>query len=138
VFGEDNLSGTYTVSNTGSINFPLIGDVNVDGKTIVQVVDLIKKDLADGFIYQPRVSAQVLTYRPFYILGEVNKPGEYPCEAGLTILKAVAAAGGFTYRANTKKVIIQRTLGQTTRNVTVGIGDTVAPGDTIRVLERWF
>lgn len=94
--------------------------------------------LADGYIRDPRVSAEVLNYRPFYILGEVNKPGEYPYTNGLTVLNAVATAGGFTYRANTKSVFIRRANEASEKAYPLSSVPAVAPGDTIRVAERFF
>jgi polysaccharide export outer membrane protein len=94
--------------------------------------------LANGYLRDPKVSAEVLNYRPFYILGEVNKPGDYPYTSGLSVMNAIAKAGGFTYRANTKKVFIRRS-NEDKENVHVLNGDLmIQPGDTVRVVERFF
>jgi len=108
VFGEDALTGEFFVSGGGKIAFPLIGDIDVLGLTIPEIQAAVEAKLKDGYLKQPKVSAEVLNYRPFYILGEVQKPGEYPFSNGLTVMNAVATANGFTYRANTKRVYIKR------------------------------
>jgi len=138
VYGEATLSGEYSVSGSGTISFPLIGDVPATNRTIRDVQSDIEKKLSDGYLLKPQVSAEVLTYRPFYILGEVNRPGEYPYSSGLTVLKAVATAGGFTYRANNRRVYIKsgNGTGESAYNLTTMT--PVAPGDTIRIGERHF
>lgn len=138
VFGEDSLTGEFFVSGTGKISFPLIGDVDALGKTIPELQRAIEAKLADGYLKQPKVSAEVLNYRPFYILGEVMKPGEYPFTNGLTVLNAVATAQGFTYRADKHKVFIRRasTTEETSEPLTPNT--PVEPGDTIRIGERFF
>jgi len=138
VFGEESLTGEFFVSGGGKISFPLVGDVDALGKTIPELQRDIEAKLADGYLKQPKVSAEVLNYRPFYILGEVMKPGEYPYTNGLTVLNAVATAQGFTYRADTKKVFIRR--ADTPGELAEPLSPTtkVAPGDTIRIGERFF
>jgi polysaccharide export outer membrane protein len=138
VFNEDTLSGEFTVSDSGVLSLPLIGDVKAIGRTPREVIKDIETKLADGYLRQPRVSMDVLTYRPFYILGEVSKPGEYPYSNGLSALNAVARAEGFTYRANKKKIFIKR-FGETMeREYKLDSGVTIYPGDTVRVGERYF
>ena len=138
VFGEESLTGEFFVSGGGKISFPLIGEVEVLGKTIPEIQALIEAKLADGYLKMPKVSAEVLNYRPFYILGEVMKPGEYPYTNGLTVLNAVATASGFTYRADKRKVFIRR--ASTKEEISEALTPTtlVAPGDTIRIGERLF
>ena len=96
--------------------------------------------LADGYVNNPRVSIQVVSFRPFYILGEVNKPGEYPVSTGLTLVQAVAPAGGYSYRANTKRVYLKRASETTEQPIDLRGGKTVIvrAGDTIRIAERHF
>ena len=138
MFNEDTLSGEFTVSDSGVLSLPLIGDVKAIGRTPREVIKDIETKLADGYLRQPRVSMDVLTYRPFYILGEVSKPGEYPYSNGLSALNAVARAEGFTYRANKKKIFIKR-FGETAeREYKLDSGVTIYPGDTVRVGERYF
>jgi polysaccharide export outer membrane protein len=96
VFGEDSLSGEFVVSSAGKVELPLIGAVDVSGLTIAQFQAAVEKALRDGYLKDPRVSAEVENYRPFFILGEVQKPGQYPYTASLTVMNAVATAQGFT------------------------------------------
>lgn len=138
VFDEPSLSGEFLVNANGSLSMPLIGDVPVAGATPSVVTETIRKRLADGFLKNPQVSIDVLTYRPFYILGEVNKPGEYPYSNGLTVLNAVATAQGFTYRANKKRVAIKHAGGTEEAKEKLSPDLQVRPGDTIRIQERLF
>jgi len=138
VFGEDSLSGEFLISGAGKISFPLIGDIDALGKTIPQIQAAIEAKLADGYLKQPKVSAEVLNYRPFYILGEVMKPGEYPYTNGLTVLNAVATASGFTYRADKRKVFIKRAATDEEKPQDLTPTTPVEPGDTIRIGERFF
>lgn len=139
VFGEDTLSGEYEVSGeAGVVSMPLIGDVQAGGLTVTQLQTLIEAKLKDGYLKEPHVSIEVLNYRPFYILGEVTKPGEYPYTTGLTVLNAVATANGFTYRADTHKVFIKRAGDPVEHEYPLTSMTLVQPGDTIRVKERFF
>ena len=138
VFGEDNLSGEFFVDGAGMVSLPLVGEVPAAGKTVAQFRSELESRLSDGYLNDPRVSAEVLNYRPFYILGEVEESGEYPYTDGLTVMNAVARAGGFTYRANTRTVFIKR--ADTDAEVELPLNATlrVMPGDTIRIAERFF
>ena len=139
VFGEPKLDGEYVVSSTGVVSFPLIGNIRAGGQTVEAMQEEIRSKLAAGYLKDPRVSAEVLNYRPFYILGEINKPGEYPFVNGITVQQAVAMAGGFSYRANTRRVFIKRALDTSERPVEIkGVAVMLTPGDTIRVGERFF
>ncbi len=138
VFNEPTLSGEFNVNSNGAIAFPLIGDVKAEGRTTTEVGRDISDRLAEGYLRSPQVSIDVLTFRPFFILGEVNKPGEYPYMNGLTVLQAVATAQGFTYRANKSKVYIKKEGDTSEHEYKVTTATPVAPGDTIRVTERFF
>lgn len=140
VYGEDTLTGEYKVSADGAISFPLIGNVPVSGKTITDLQSELTTKLGSGYFENPRVSAEILDYRPYYILGEVNRPGQYEYAAGLTIQQAVAAAGGFTYRANDDRIFLKRALDTSEKLVDLEKNPSflVQPGDTIRVGERFF
>ncbi len=138
VFGEEALTGEFTVGNSGKVSLPLIGEVQAEGLTIAQLQEAIAQALRQGYINEPRVNAEVLNYRPFYILGEVNKPGEYPYTANLTVLNAVATAEGFTYRADTRRVYIRRADSAGEQVYPLTTNTQVAPGDTIRIGERFF
>ncbi|WP_243403014.1 MULTISPECIES: polysaccharide biosynthesis/export family protein [Bacteria] len=138
VFGDPGLGGEFTIGGSGFVALPLIGEVDVRGLTSTQLQDRIVARLADGYLKDPRVAVEVLSTRPFYILGEVNKPGQYPFANGLTVLGAVAQAGGYTYRAKTKQVLIKHAGQDEERAEPVTATTLVAPGDTIRIKERWF
>ena len=138
VFNEDALTGEFLVGGNGKISMPLIGEVQAAGLTVSMLQEEIAVALRQGYINEPRVSAEILTYRPFYILGEVNKPGEYPFTNNLTALNAVATAQGFTYRANTKMVYIKRAGDNGEQAYPLTTATQVAPGDTIRIGERYF
>ncbi len=138
VFGEQDLTGEFLVSGAGRISMPLIGEVPAVGLTVAELQTAIEAKLADGYMKMPRVSAEVLNYRPFYILGEVKKPGEYPYTNKLTVLKAVATAEGFTYRANTRRVFIKRAEAADEAEFPLNQETEVEPGDTIRIAERFF
>lgn len=138
VFGEESLSGEFIVSGTGKISLPLIGDVQVAGLTIRAFQDEVQNALKAGYLKDPRVSAEVLNFRPYYILGEVSSPGRYPFTDGLTVINAVAAAGGFTYRAKKSVVYIKRINDVQEHKYALSGTTRVMPGDTIRIPERIF
>lgn len=139
VYNEPNLTGEYSVTTAGNVAFPLVGMIPVKDRTTEDVTAAIAAKLADGYVNDPKVSVEILNYRPFYILGEVAKPGEYAFVNGMTIEQAVAAAGGFTYRANQKTVFLRRGENNGERSVKVRERPIpVLPGDTIRVGERYF
>ncbi|PHS28250.1 MAG: polysaccharide biosynthesis protein [Robiginitomaculum sp.] len=138
VFGEEDLSGEFVVDGGGQVSLPLVGEVSAKGKTVRQFQRAVEAKLKEGYLTDPRVSAEVLNFRPFYILGEVKSPGEYPYLSGLTVMNAVATAEGFTYRADTRKVYIKRAgeIGEYAYTLTTET--PVQPGDTIRIGERFF
>lgn len=138
VYGEPDLSGEFFVNGAGRVSIPLVGEVAAAGLSVRQFQDSVQKALSDGYLKEPRVSAEVLTFRPFYILGEVVKPGTYPYTTGLTVFNAVATAGGFTYRADKNKVYIKHLGESEERKLSLDPTVTVAPGDTIRIGERFF
>lgn len=139
VYNEPALTGEYNVTPAGGIAFPLVGAVDAANRTIDDVTKDLTARLSAGYVNDPRVSVEVLNYRPFYILGEVNKPGEYPYVSGLTVEQAVALAGGFTYRANEKTATLRRQSANAPAAVSLrGAQVAVLPGDTIRIGERYF
>jgi len=140
VFGEDTLTGEYVITSGGNLTFPLVGNLSATDKTVEQMQDSLIAALADGYVLNPKVSIQVLSFRPFYILGEVNRPGEYPVTTGLTFEQAVASAGGYTYRANTKKAFLKRATDTAERPVDLRGPEPIVirAGDTIRIRERHF
>lgn len=138
VFGEDDLSGEYEVDGTGVVSIPLINDVKIGGLSIRESEALIIEKFSDGYLKKPKISIDILNFRPFFILGEVNKPGSYPYVDNLTILNAVATAGGYTYRAKTNMVMLKRPTVNSGEEFKVKDDYKVLPGDIIRVMERFF
>ena len=138
VFGQPDLSGQFEIDGTGALSMPLIGQVQALGLTTPELEQRIVAMLEGDYILNPRVSAEVINYRPFYILGEVNRPGEYPYTSGLTVLNAVAASGGFTYRANKKVVYIKSVDSNEEQAFQLNSSTVVRPGDTLRIGERIF
>lgn len=138
VFGEPTLSGEYSVAADGSISLPLIGEVPATGHTIDEVIAQARTRLSDGFLRDPKVSGEVSVFRPYFILGEVSTPGNYPYAVGLTAMNAIAAAKGFTPRANRDVVLIRRQGEATEVNYKLTPELRIYPGDTIRVGERYF
>jgi protein involved in polysaccharide export with SLBB domain len=137
-FGEEALTGEFSIGGSGMVSLPLIGEVRAAGLSVSEFQGQVEAKLKEGYLKEPRVSVEVLNYRPFYILGEVEKPGTYPYTNGLTVLNAVATAEGFTYRANTKRVFIKRAGDGGEQEFPLTSSILVAPGDTIRIGERFF
>jgi polysaccharide export outer membrane protein len=138
VFGQDALSNSYSVDGSGHISMPLIGPVAVQGMTTQDVGHALEARFRDGFLREPRVSVEVEAYRPFFILGEVNSPGQYPYVSGMTVETAVAIAGGFTPRAARWSADLTRVSSGRAITATVPVIQPVRPGDTIDVRERLF
>jgi polysaccharide export outer membrane protein len=136
VFGVPELGGAFTVSGAGIVSLPLVGDIKASGLTVAQLTDVIGQKLKDGYVLDPKISMQVTSFRPYYILGEVNKPDQYAYADGLNVLNAVARAGGFTYRAQEKHVFIKHAGERKETEDLLTTDLMVAPGDTIRVAER--
>lgn len=139
VFNEPTLSGQeFQVNSDGDASLPLIGPVHVTGMTTRAAEEMITGRYAAGFLKNPKVNIDITDFRPFYILGEVKKPGEYPYANGMTVLNAAALAEGFTYRANTKRVYIRHNGGGPEQIVPLVANTPVLPGDTVRIVERFF
>lgn len=138
VYGEEDLSGEFLVDGSGQVQLPLIGQVKAATLTIHEFVAEVVSVLKEGYLKDPKVSVEVLNYRPFYIIGEVNKPGEYPFENGLNVLGAIALAGGYTYRANDSDVYVRRAGTNKEEAVRADSNTKIYPGDIIRVAERFF
>lgn len=137
-FGEESLSGEFFVGGSGKVSIPLVGELPALGLTAREFQASVEAALKEGYLKEPRVSVEILNYRPFYILGEVEKPGTYPYTSGLSVVNAVATAGGYTYRANTKRVFIKRPDSDKEEEYPLESNTPVAPGDTIRIAERFF
>ena len=138
VYGQEDLSRTYPVGADGSIAIPLIGTVEARGRTTDQLENTIVTALAAGYLRDPDVSIEVQAYRPFFILGEVKTPGQYPYVSGMTVEEAVAIAGGYTYRAYRSRVEISRRLPDGLMVGQAPAEMAILPGDTITVHERIF
>lgn len=138
VFGEDQLSGEYQVDSTGSVALPLVGEISAAGKSPREFEEAVRTAYANGYVRDPKISIEVLDFRPYYILGEVKKPGEYPYRTGLTVISAIAAAEGYTYRANTAAVLIDRPGQAGQLKVRATANEPIYPGDVITVNERFF
>jgi len=138
VFGQDGLTNSYLVDAAGDIAMPLIGSVAVRGLTTDQLSRRIGDLLRQGYVREPHVAVEIESYRPFFILGEVTQPGQYPYVANMTVETAVAIAGGFGPRGDRKTVIISRNYGGQVARFRTPVTAQVQPGDTIQVQERWF
>ncbi|MBV1933789.1 MAG: polysaccharide export protein [Parvibaculaceae bacterium] len=138
VFGQEDMSGEYKVDGSGFISIPLMEPMQTRGLSTQQLEAELVAQLAQTLLRNPSVSVEILSYRPFFILGEVNSSGQYPFVSGMTVQTAVAIAGGFTYRANELDVLITRKQGDEIVELRVESNQLVLPGDTILIEERFF
>jgi len=138
VFGQDGLSNTYIVDVAGKIAMPLIGAVSARGCTTTQLARVIADKLRNGFVREPHVAVEVELYRPFFILGEVTLPGQYPYVPNMTVETAVAIAGGYTPRAFKRRIEVSHQVNGLTETRVVSPNYPVRPGDTVHIAERWF
>jgi polysaccharide export outer membrane protein len=139
VFGQPTLTGEYSLDGNGVLAFPLVGNINANGATIMQLQKAIAAKLEPDYLINPNISAEIVTRRPFYVIGEVQKPGNYPYVSDMTAIHAVAMAGGFTYRARKNNFYIRRLDKEGTMfRVEATAGTILRAGDTLEVRERWF
>ncbi len=138
VFGQDGITNTYIVDASGHVTLPLIGSVAARGLTNRGLAAAIAERLRAGFIREPHVAIEIQSYRPFFILGEVTAPGQYPFVPNMTAETAVAIAGGFTARASRSTIYLSRTADGVMVRAAVPVTTPVRPGDTITIAERWF
>jgi polysaccharide export outer membrane protein len=138
VFGQEGLTNAYAVDPNGAITMPLIGAVPARGLTTTELAASIAARLRRGYIREPHVAVEIEAYRPFFILGEVTNPGQYPYVANMTVETAVAIAGGFTPRAFRREVKVSRTQNGVVTRGSAPLIFQIQPGDTINVGERWF
>jgi len=138
VYGHEDLSGEFDVDPTGNVSLPLIGDVVAAGLTANEFEVAITNRLRPDYLKNPRVSTELLDYRPFYIFGEVKLPGSYSYTNGMTVISAVAVAGGFTYRARKNRIRIVRGTGNSQTELQADNDTPILPGDVIEVPERFF
>ena len=137
VFGQDDLSIETLLGNSGNINYPFLGEIVVAGLTVKQVENVIELGLKGDYLVSPNVSVQVIAYRPFYIHGEVKKPGGYPYHPGMTINQAVALAGGLTERADDDNISLFKE-GDKSNKQEASLDYKVSAGDTITIDQRFF
>lgn len=138
VFGHEDVSGDYEIDGTGQITFPLLGPLRAEGQTLEQLRTRIQQDLNRDYLVDPRVSVEVLNYRPIFILGQVTTPGSYAYAVGMTVRHAVALAGGYTRRASTDDMKLIRIENGVQKELEVQEEHTLLPGDTVEVLRRFF
>lgn len=138
VYGQEGLTNTYTIDAAGSITMPLIGQVPARGRSPAALAAEITARLRNGYIREPSVAVEIESYRPFFILGEVQAPGQYPYVPNMTVESAVAIAGGFSPRARRDVVTVTHTDANGTGRYVVPLGTALGPGDTVQVGERWF
>jgi polysaccharide export outer membrane protein len=138
-FGVDQLSGQFRVDDQGNIAMPLVGEVNAAGATPAELAARLTGRLRNQkFVRDPSVSVEVLSYRPIFVLGEVSRPGQYPFSPGMTMLTAVAVAGGFTYRAVEGYASDVRTIDGHAVTGKIVPSSFLAPGDVVKIYERHF
>lgn len=138
VFGQAELSREYLVSDSGTVTLPLIGSVEAAGRTLPAFEEEVAAKLRNGILVDPNVTAEIITYRPFYILGETRAPGQYPYVPQMTVLTAVSMSGGFTFRAEEDEVSITRLVDGRMTEFRADPLDFVEPGDVVNVYERYF
>jgi polysaccharide export outer membrane protein len=138
VFGQDGLSNSYIVDAAGNITMPLIGAVSARDTSTSELARVVGARLRNGFIREPHVAIEVESYRPFFILGEVTYPGQYPFVPNMTVETAVAIAGGFTPRAYRWEVKVARNAGGRAYRMPAPLTYALRPGDTVTIDERWF
>ena len=138
VFGQDGISNSYLVDAAGNVNLPLVGTIPARGTSPQQLGRLITARLKQGYVREPHVTVEVEAYRPFFILGEVTNPGQYPYVVNMTAETAIAIAGGFSPRASKSKVELTRNAGGQQFHGDVPTTYRLRPGDTVVVKERWF
>ena len=138
VFGQADLSNSYSVNQSGEISMPLIGSVVAEGVTTDELEGQIRASLMNGYLRDPKVAVEIEEYRPFFVLGEVRTAGSFPWQEGLTAQKAVALAGGFSERASTRRVTVSRVIDGEVHQGRVGLDFAIQPGDTIEVQQRLF
>jgi polysaccharide export outer membrane protein len=138
VYGQEGLTNTYAIDAGGSITMPLIGAVPARGRTPAGLAAEITAKLRNGYIRDPSVAVEIESYRPFFILGEVAAPGQYPYVPNMSVESAVAIAGGFSPRARRDSVTLTHSDGSGSMRIVVPLGTSLSPGDTVLVGERWF
>ena len=138
VFGEDKISGEYDLDPSGFVSLPLAGTVKASGFSKMELEEALATKLKSNYLKDPKVTVDVVSFRPIYVLGEVQKPGEYPFKSGLNVMSALAVAGGSTYRASNSRVLIQRFGEPALKEYALDPSVQILPGDVVRLPERYF
>src|ERR1700722_76281 len=138
VYGEDNLNGIYDIDPSGSVSMPLAGQIRAAGRTKVELQHEISRKLKSEYLQDPKVTVEVAGFRPIYIIGEAEHPGEFFYRPGANLISAVTEAGGFTYRASRSYVLIKHAEEEVWRQYPLSAQVAIAPGDIIRIPERYF
>ena len=138
VFGQPELSNSFSIGQNGEISYPLVGGISASGKTPEQLQGSIRAALMQGYLRDPKVSVEIEAYRPFFILGEVGQAGSYSWREGLTVKRAIALAGGYSARASKNSFTVSRYVDGEVQKARVGPDFPVLPGDTLEVHERLF
>lgn len=138
VFGEEDLSMDLRLNDTGRLNYPFLGEIVVEGLTVAELEQLITVGLKDLYVLEPAVTVSIAEYRPFFLNGEVQRPGGIPYQPKLTVERAIALGGGFTERASRSKIEVIRASDPTHEPVRAKLSDPVFPGDIITVKQSFF
>ena len=138
VYGEDKLSGEYQLNQSGQISLPLAGTIEAKGLTQSELEQALAKKFRSEYLKQPKVTVTIASLQPYYVMGEVEKPGEFAYKSGLNVLTALAIAGGPTYRASRSTVQIQRRGESSMREYPISASVPILPGDVVKVPERYF
>lgn len=139
VYGEADLSfSEILIGQDGVIAYPFLGEIKLAGITVSELRDVLIAGLKPDYLIDPRISVSIVSYRPFFVNGQVNRPGGVDFQPGLTLRKAIALAGGFTERANKKQVLLIADADPRREEVEVGLDYRVQPGDIITVQQRFF
>lgn len=138
VTGEPDLKLETRLDSSGEINYPFLGKIHVSGMTVSDLENMITKGLSNGYLVSPQVQVTIVEFRPFYVNGEVNKPGAYPYQPGMNVRKAISVAGGFNSDADAGKLFLIHAGDTGKHEVKVSMSDTVGPGDTVIIKESFF
>ncbi len=138
VFGEEDLSMDFRLNDSGRLNYPLLGEIEVEGLTVAELEQLITRGLKGTYLLNPAVTVSIAEYRPFFVNGEVRQPGGIPYQPNLTVERAIALGGGFTERASRNKIEVIRAADPTHQPVRVKLSDPVFPGDIVTVKQSFF
>ena len=138
IYGHDDLSGEYTVDAEGNISMPLVNQVRASGMSISDLETKLISVLKPDYLRNPDVSVKLVSYRPIFVLGEVENAGSYPYQPNMSVLSAIALAGGYTYRASRKKLFVVRGDDESRQETRITESDTLRPGDTVIIRQRLF